>query len=289
MLQQVYIDSQYSDIVLGDGSHMFWLGGAIEVPDRHTLQVKVLNAWIPHTFFSIFDANDTLILVYYPPGDPEGLVQSLAIPHGNRSIDEILDIINPQLEYGYVCSYDVATNRLTFATDITAEINIEPGTTCNELLGISVGDQSVAGVLAARRGVDLTRTSSIFIRSNLHTDNRDPVTRRASDILCKVPLTSQFNELEHYSSPAWVDCKDKQVSYIMLKLVDDYGRVLDLNGARFTCTIKLSIERNNEPLEESVSALASEREAAARGGQLGSVGGAPSGGERGGGDGVGSE
>eukprot|EP00873_Tetraselmis_striata_P007775 jgi/Tetstr1/428039/TSEL_018095.t1 len=62
MLQQLFIDSQFSDIVLGDGSHVFWLGGAIDVPERHSLQVKVLNAWIPHTFYSMFSANDTLVV-----------------------------------------------------------------------------------------------------------------------------------------------------------------------------------------------------------------------------------
>eukprot|EP00873_Tetraselmis_striata_P010248 jgi/Tetstr1/430512/TSEL_001985.t1 len=62
MLQQLFIDSQFSDIVLGDGSHVFWLGGAIDVPERHSLQVKVLNAWIPHTFYSVFSANDTLVV-----------------------------------------------------------------------------------------------------------------------------------------------------------------------------------------------------------------------------------
>lgn len=78
---------------------------------------------------------------------------------------------------------------------------------CTDLLGLSIVDESVAGVLTARRGVDLTRTSSIFIRNNLHTDNGDPVTRRASDILAKIPLTSQVNELEHFNAQTWVDRK----------------------------------------------------------------------------------
>eukprot|EP00873_Tetraselmis_striata_P010651 jgi/Tetstr1/430915/TSEL_020671.t1 len=211
MLQQLFIDSQFSDIVLGDGSHVFWLGGAIDVPERHSLQVKVLNAWISHTFYSVFSANDTLVVRYAPAGTGG----TIRIPHGNRSIDEILDIINPQLDHGYESSYDVATNRINLSSPNAAALTIEAGTTCTELLGLSIGDQSVAGVLAARRGVDLTRTSSIFIRSNLHTDNRDPVTRRTSDILAKIPLTSQFNELEHFSAQAWVDCKNKQLSYVL--------------------------------------------------------------------------
>lgn len=264
MLQQLFIDSQFSDIVLGDGSHVFWLGGAIDVPERHSLQVKVLNAWIPHTFYSVFSANDTLVVRY----SPAGTGGTIRIPHGNRSIDEILDIINPQLDHGYESSYDVATNRINLSSPNAAALTIEAGTTCTELLGLSIGDQSVAGVLAARRGVDLTRTSSIFIRSNLHTDNRDPVTRRTSDILAKIPLTSQFNELEHFSAQAWVDCKNKQLSYVVIKLVDDSGRLLDLNGARFTLTIKSRLVRDDGPIPDSVSSFASERAALASGRQL---------------------
>lgn len=295
MLQQIYIDSQFSDIVLGDGSHVFWLSDAVYVPDRHTLQVKVLNAWIPHTFYSIFEANDTIVLGYYPPEEPMGTAETIAIPHGNRSIDEILDIINPRLQYGYEASYDVATNRISFESALNTGLDVEAGTTCGELLGVSVGDRASAGaggagrVLRAGRGVDLTRTSSIFIRSNLHTANRDPVTRRTSDILAKIPLTSQYNELEHFTSQAWVDCNDKQVSYVVVKLVNDHGRLMDLNGARFTLTIKLNIEQNDEPVEDSIRALESERAAAARSGQLRAPGAAPSGGERAGGGGGGTD
>lgn len=271
MLQQIFVDSQYADLVLQDGSYLFWLGDAIYVPQRHDLQIKVLNAWIPHTFYSVFAANDTLNLRYFPPGDPAGSPESIVLPHGNRSIDELLDYINPLLEYGYEARYDTPTNKLVFETAGDAELEVDPGTTSDRLLGVSAGDVSSGGVLEAPRGVDLTRTSSIFIRSNLHTKNRDPVTRRTGDILAKIPLTSQFNELEHFTSQAWVDCYNQQVSFLVMRLVDDNGRLLDLNGSRWTATIKLRLLKNDEPVPDPVSAFESERAAIAAGGQLGAA------------------
>jgi hypothetical protein len=93
---------------------------------------------------------------------------------------------------------------------------IGEGTTCTRLLGLSVGDSAhiVEGepysfepklLLTASRIVDLTRTSSVFVHSNLLTQNRDPQTRRVGDILAKIPRSAQFNGIDHYSSDAFVD------------------------------------------------------------------------------------
>eukprot|EP00873_Tetraselmis_striata_P001696 jgi/Tetstr1/421960/TSEL_012859.t1 len=252
MLQQLFLDTQHSDFVFPDGSHVFWLPDAIDVPARHFLEARLLNAWIPHTFYSVFADNDTLALRYYTPGDPSGRPEIITLPHGNRSIDELIEFVNPSLLYTFEMVYSPATNKVTLVSDHIAEVAVDSATTCGPLLGLVPGDTSSDGQLEAPRGVDLTRTSSIFLRTSLHTSNRDPITRRTSNVLAKIPVSSQFNELEHHTTDAWVECKNMAVSFIVCRLEDDNGRFLDLNGSRRT------LEVDNSELQLEIAGLSNQ-------------------------------
>eukprot|EP00873_Tetraselmis_striata_P003976 jgi/Tetstr1/424240/TSEL_001433.t1 len=55
---------------------------------------------------------------------------------------------------------------------------------------------AVDGVLTPMRGIDLAGTSSIFVRSNMSTRNRDPVSKATNDILAKVHVSQNFKEIE---------------------------------------------------------------------------------------------
>jgi hypothetical protein len=224
-----------------------------------------LNAWLPHTYYSIFDGNDTLALKYDDGGEIPGEPVIINLPRGNRSIDDIVEFLNNGLLDEYVASYDENTNRLSLLATENAEhhVVIGEGSTCTRLLGLSVGDSAkiVDGelLLTASRIVDLTRTSSVFVHSNLLTQNRDPRTRRVGDILAKIPSSAQFNGIDHYSSDAFVDVANRYISYVSIRLSDDDGRTLDLNGGCFTATLKIAFVHNNESVMASIGAAAAER------------------------------
>mgnify|MGYP003684306549 CR=1 FL=1 len=268
MLQQLFLDTEYADATLDDGTHVFSLLDPITVPLGHTLQVRLLNAWLPHTYYSIFEGNDTLVIAYDDGGDiPLGDV-TIKLPHGNRSVDDIVVYLNDGRLDGYVVSYDENTNRLTFEgmENTQTVLVVKPGTTCQRLLGLDVGasasvSDDFALRLVASRIVDLTRTSSVFVHTNLFTQNRDPRTRRVGDILAKIPSSAQFNEIDHFSSDAFVDVFNRYLSYVSIRLSDDDGRTVDLNGGRFTATLKIAFIRNSsdESVSESVGAAATQR------------------------------
>jgi hypothetical protein len=62
MLQQLNLDTSYADATLDDGTHVFALRDPITAPKRHTLLVRLLNAWLPHSYYNIFEENDALVL-----------------------------------------------------------------------------------------------------------------------------------------------------------------------------------------------------------------------------------
>jgi hypothetical protein len=118
--------------------------------------------------------------------------------------------------------------------------------------------------LTASSVVDLTRTSCAFVHNNLLTQKRDPRMRRVGDILAKIPSRAQFNEIDHYSADAFVSVANRYLSCKSLRLNDDDGRTLELNGGRFTDTLKLSFDRSNEqdePVQAAGGPAAAERAA----------------------------
>ncbi len=94
----------------------------------------------------------------------------------------------------------------------------------------------------------MTRTSSIMIRTNLHGTNdgtNDVYTRRMSEILCKIPVSlQQPNELIEYSQPTLIRVTNQNYKLFHNRAFDDDGRYLNLNGNRYTLTLQISIERN---------------------------------------------
>lgn len=255
MLQQVFLDSRYADSVTPDFRYTHWLSDPIVKPEGYILKVHVLSAWIPLTYYNVYEGL-YLDVSYALPG-----IQRITFPPGNRDIDFLLDYINSSIQNDFVCKYDPATNKISFSGG-SSILFIEGGTAL-QMLGLEV-NQVGFGVLEAKFGVDLTRTSSILLRSNLHGTNRDPYTRRMSDILCKIPVTrEQANEIIEYSQPAFIRITNPSIDHFVFQLTDDDGVPLNLNGNRWTVTIQVSIEKDenhdgtipryleNDPIDES--------------------------------------
>ena len=247
MLQQIYIDSRYADFSYGEGSQAFWLSDPLTKPEGYYFKVHVLSAWIPLTYYNVFSDNNRLDVSYSPADN-----QSLVIPEGNRDIDYIIAFLNANLRYGYEASYDMSTNKLLFSTTNVENdhLVVLPTSTCGHLLGLT---SNVLNTLPfeGQNGVDMTRTSSIMIRTNLHGTNRDPYTRRMSDILCKIPVAHQQpNEIIEYSQPAFIRITNQMLNHFTIGLFDDDGRYLNLNGNRYTLTLQVSTERDENHISD---------------------------------------
>lgn len=268
VLQQIFLDSKYADETLADGSQAHFLSDPIIRPEGNFFRAHVINFWCPLTYYNVFEGNNYLDISYALGG-----IQRNEFQPGNRDIDYMLSVINNLIQFDFVCEYDASTNKISFLQG-TSILFIEESSTCLDLLGLEA-NQVGYGALTAKFGVDLTRTSSILIRTNLHGTNRDPVNKRSSDILCKVPVSyTQPNELIEYSQSTFIRITNPLLDHFVLQLVDDDGRYLDLNGARWTMTLQISLEKDeahdpsitrfvsqpvsNDPVDESLGATEGE-------------------------------
>ena len=240
MLQQVFLDSRYADFSYATGYQVHWLADPLVKPEGYYLNVHILSAWIPLTYYNVHSGNNVLDIQYSIPFTNQRIV----IPEGNRDVDFLVEYVNERLLFGCEVSYDASTNKLFFTKgDTTLYFTYE--TTAWDLLGLN-RNPILVSPFQAPRGVDMTRTSSILLRSNLHGTNRDPYTKRMSDILCKKPVSHQQpNEIIEYTQPAFVRITNPSITHFTIGLFDDDGRYLDLNGNRWTVTIQVSLERDD--------------------------------------------
>ena len=192
MRQEIYLMEKYG-LKLPNGSTLFWFEDPVIPPDSdYRITVCVRHATFPITHHVIRDTNNILEISY------EALTRTISLPVGNRSIDELVDFLNSELEFGYQVEYSIATNKLTFTSQLV-NMEIGPNTTCGELLGLDEGMSTVNGILESR-GINLRGTSAYYINSNLRTQNRNPVDRGFSNvILCVIPITKAENAIETYT------------------------------------------------------------------------------------------
>ena len=236
---QIHLDSKFADLSFDKNACMWHLADPVYLPsDKYEFLVNVSAASIPLSHHVIAGDNNLLQLLF-----PSGATE-IRIPAGNRSIDEVIAYVNSELEgSGYTIAYDEATNKASLATEaIGASVSIGEGTTCERLLGFVPGQTAPSpSPLVAERGVDLSGTSSIFVRSNLLTRNRDPVTKAVSNILAKVHVSRNFYEIEYFSSQQRFAISDRSVTMIVVYLTDDAQHQIDLNGADYSISLEFAV------------------------------------------------
>lgn len=249
MKQQLYLESRFG-YPLSDGSYMFWLQDSLVIPNprEYQFEISVRECSIPLTNYVIANTNNVLEIVY------DTVSSSISLPLGNYSIDSILSYVNTWLSEGFVVSYSENTNKITFASDApNARLEIGPKTTCGALLGIIVGESSIEGSYEAPNGVNLAGTPHFFVRSNLRTRNRDPVSLGYSNIIAKIPITRSFNGVEKYSSyGSSFAIQDRTIDYIAINMLDENMQPVKFNGGHWSMTIEFSVvhlEDYSQPLD----------------------------------------
>ena len=107
-----------------------------------------------------------------------------------------------------------------------------------------VGGVSADGVYESPDGVNLVETSNFYIKSNMRTLNRDPVSLGYSNIIAKIPITRSYNGVEKYQQPGFsFAIRDRSVSYIIISVLDDDMRPVTFNGGSWSLTMEFAVVR----------------------------------------------
>ena len=161
------------------------------------------------------------------------------------NIDGIIAQINPALTNDFELVYNENRNRVSLqkvtGSNNLATSEIVAGSTCTRLLGFTNSSLLWSnGVLEAASCVNMVRTTAVYVRTSLHTENRDPISRNIADVLGKIPVNACWNEIITYHGEFNCVSHLPHITAIAIKLVDDNGFLLDLNGCPYSLTLEIS-------------------------------------------------
>ena len=233
---QLYLSSESADKISVEGSNAEFYLPVIEIPSQYHIHLYVINASIPFTFYNVNSYNN--ILNYRV----SGVDFSLYITQGNYTITTMVTFLKSNMS-GFVIGYDATTNKFTFSHS-TYSFSFLSTSTALELLGFTNQTQSSIGLtLTSNKTVNLSPIRTIYISTNLNTSNISKIENNSNNILCSIPIQTQPHSIITYTNPTnfKVNTYTNHISTVVIKLTDQNGRLLNLNGGNWAITLQFDI------------------------------------------------
>jgi hypothetical protein len=215
----------------------------IEVPSGYTINLSVLHAVIPYSFYNV---NSTNNMLFYSEYQATPVINTtIIIPYGNYNSNQLASYLTANLPRTTVI-YNAITNKLTF-TNTTNEFKILTGfSSCQNLLGVSNDDlynTSIGRSLTLAKMVNTAQTRMINISTNLNTGCINNIRGNLQDILCCLPVTKQpYSMIEYTKNNNFkVNLNTNTLNFINIKLMNQDGNMLELNQQFFSITLQLDI------------------------------------------------
>jgi hypothetical protein len=196
---------------------------------------------IPYSFYNISSINNTLKYTIN-----NGEIQTLTIPSGNYNVNTLITAIVSVIP-AFTIIYNSKTNTLTFSHS-TYDFTLESTTTCFEVLGFkdNITYTSSSKVLNGTISLNMFTIRNVYVTSdNFQINNINNSTPNQNNILCSIPIDSSHHSMISYSNIYGVKNMIHHVhnlTSLHIKLTDQDGDVLDLNGTQFSLTLESDIE-----------------------------------------------
>jgi len=225
--QQVYLENRLGKM-MNIGGTLFWMQDPIILPSpKYTINLSVPFAAMPLTHYAITEANRRLQTIYMCIAP---LIIDLCM--GNHSIDELVDVLNRNLLFGFTAGYSESLNTLHFSTEnFSADLVIEPLTACADRIEACAEDTSVIGSYYAPGGVNLAGIISFYICLKYRTRNRDLRALCYSSIIASTPITKPHNGLERSTMARYsFGFKERSINYTISEILDDAVQPMPFQG-----------------------------------------------------------
>jgi hypothetical protein len=146
---------------------------------------------------------------------------------------------------GFTIVYNSNTNKLTF-THTTYEYTINSSSTCLMMLGFTslTSYTSSSFILTSSNCINIQTTKRINISSNLITGNINKASINNYSILCSIPVNKpafsliEYTNTNHFRTNLFIN----NINYIKIRLLDENGTLIDLNGCHYCITLQLDVE-----------------------------------------------
>lgn len=216
--------------------------------DVQAVYVSIQNAQFPYSFYNINVYNN--VLVISDDGDPP---ITLTLTRGNYNANTLIAEIQTQLNNAGINHISITISSITGLLTFTCQNNhtleiFSAGSTILRVLGFNpaLNYTSVASVLVAPYPLNLLGTLKMRIASyELPISSIDSSVGGNLNVLASIPINAgnfgliMYENNNNVQSPLDIRTLDG----FDLEILDDDGNYINFNGAYWTITMMLSIER----------------------------------------------
>ena len=272
----IYINSGDATQSLSEDGSVFQysLQNTIHSPDTEDLLISLYSCVIPYSFYNIRANVNNKIVFNNLTGGCGALFENYEIPAGNYTISSLGTLLQQTIQAlswttgTYLVTYDrVKMKYRFFATGITdAEVDIdlsvyptvapfiELGFNKSEIKVITLGESNTAFDSEFSTNCPDVNGSihQVQIRTNLSSKGcYDSITKSYSTILGSIPIDVNFGGII-FQQPR--DNKHKilisthKIEGITIRITDDRGRSLNLNGLSFQVAIQVDSVEKKKPV-----------------------------------------
>ena len=238
---QIHLNSKYADVYNNNSNSdcTFYLP-VIEVPPNRHILVSVQHAVIPYSFYNINSSNNIL---YYQ--ETNGYTQ-LVIAVGNYNANQLAAYLTSKLP-NTIVSYNPITSKFTFVNSLNDFTIVYGKSTCKQIIGLNTNDlynSSYSKSLVLANIVNLATRNCICLATNLRTGNINNNQKNNGNIICSIPITTPPFSMISYQNHNNIRCNlfNSSISMITIKILDQDGTLIDLNGQYFNLTIQIDVE-----------------------------------------------
>jgi hypothetical protein len=235
---QIYLSSASADRIYNDNNCDCEFNlPVIEIPSQYHIHLSVQNAVIPFTFYNINATSNTL---YYYMNSTQYQVN---ITLGNYNVNTLKTFLSNNMP-GFAITYDKITNKYTFTNTSATNFTILASSTCYYLIGfLQENNASVSGILTSTRVINLAPIRLINVLSNLPTNNINKISSNNKSVICCIPVETQPFCIIHYANTTGfkINSFTNTISTLQIKLTDQLGTLLDLNGSSWSMTLQVDI------------------------------------------------
>jgi hypothetical protein len=236
---QIHLDSRFSTIKKNNNS----ADCTYQLPIINTardsyIHLSLVSMVIPYSFYNINTTNNIFTYTLLSTGTTYNKV----LPAGNYNINQIVQWLSLNMGNNMLVSYNSISNKITFSNTLTSFT-----LTYNEFARCLGFQEPTLNIFETSKTapycVNLYTVYNINVESNLLTYNfcNVPNESTTQTIIASIPVITQpqglisFENKSGYKTNLYVG----ELSVLQIKLKDNRGNLLDMNGVDYTMSLQI--------------------------------------------------
>ena len=237
----LFLNSQTANSYINNyTSECMFVLPSLVIPKRSKISISVQTASIPYSFYNCDNFNDKISYI------ENSITYNKFIPQGNYNVLTLAAALKLLMGVNFTIVYNSLDNTYTI-TNTLHDFELLATSTCFEMMGFKDNTTygSTSKILKSVISINLFTIRNIYVSSNnFILNNVNSTTPNNSSILCSIPIQSSSGSIISYSNTFNVYNEvynTHNLTLLHIKLTDQDGDILDLNGCHFSLTLQLDL------------------------------------------------